>query len=215
MPLDTQDEGAVRRLDRFREPVELCSARRAKPVTELTNGLVVVARDRVQLRSRRARHERARLELDRVVHAVEASDHPPVRVATLLVREALDESAPEGHVQDLHAAADAEERQVALHGRSDHGDLESVPLGVGALRRRIALGAVGRGVHVGAADRQQAVEPLEDRGGMSGIDGQDHRQRPGGLHGGHVAVGDQVGGLAPEGPARFLAHGADPDQRSA
>ena len=71
-----------------------------------------------------------------------------------VVRQVLDERAAAGDVHDLHAAADAEERQVALERARGQRELEGVPLGHGAGRLGMRLGAVGGRVQVGPAGQQ-------------------------------------------------------------
>ena len=138
----------------------------------------------------------------------------------------LVEVSAEGHVEDLHSAADAQVRHAALDRSAGQRDLEVIALTVGRLDARLGLLAVAARVEVGAADQEQAVDAVEQRLGdphRSGpgrarplahgprVDGQKHGSGAGRLDRLHVGVRDEMRGLVPEGPARPLADGADAD----
>ena len=79
-----------------------------------------------------------------------------------LVRHVLQQRATEGHVHHLHPAADPQDRKVDLECPANERDLGVVALWHGALLGLIVrLGAVGRGVDVDAAGKDQRVEPRE------------------------------------------------------
>ena len=73
-------------------------------------------------------------------------------------RQILDQRAALRDVHHLHAAADSEERDVALDRPPRERDLEVVALGDGVHRLRRALLAVEARVDIGAAGEQQAVD---------------------------------------------------------
>jgi hypothetical protein len=66
----------------------------------------------------------------------------------------------------LHAAADAEHRQVELRRDPRQGELPLVAVRPGLLRRRVRLGVVAVGLDVGSSRDDQAVDPGEHRGGQ-------------------------------------------------
>ena len=76
-------------------------------------------------------------------------------------RDVLDERAAGGDVQDLRAAADREQRQVAGHRPARQIDLELVAPRLGIVDRRVAILAVEHRIDVAAAGQQQAVELVE------------------------------------------------------
>ena len=77
----------------------------------------------------------------------------------------------QGHVEQLHPAADAEHGHVALERAADERDLSLIPFGHRAFRLRMRLGPKRRRVDIGAAGEDQAVEPVEHLVGMSHQDG--------------------------------------------
>ncbi len=96
----------------------------------------------------------------------------------LRVVEVLDEIAAARDVEDLKAAADAEQRQPPLQRRAAERDLEIVAsaarVGGAGIRGR----AVARRVEVGTAAEQEPVDPVEDRsrvGGSARAGGQQQR----------------------------------------
>ena len=93
-----------------------------------------------------------------------------------LGRDVLHQRAAAGHVQDLNATADGEDRQVTLSGFGDERDLEGVArridFGDGRLRRL----AVALGRHVFAAAQQQAVDA--GQGVDDVMDGSSNRTSP-------------------------------------
>ena len=70
-------------------------------------------------------------------------------------------------VQRLHAAADRQQREVALGGGGEQGELVLVgdAIDVGA-ERGVRQLSVRRRVEVGPAAEDQAVEPVEQRSGV-------------------------------------------------
>ena len=76
-------------------------------------------------------------------------------------RQMLDQRSAAGDVQNLHAAADSKEREVALDRALRQGDLELVALADTMLSLRGALRPIENGVDVGAASEQQRVEKVE------------------------------------------------------
>jgi hypothetical protein len=77
--------------------------------------------------ARRQRGEALSLDLDLMVN--EAAVRAAVDVVLQPVGEMLLEQPAVGDVHHLHAAADAQARQVALGGRADESQLERVALG--------------------------------------------------------------------------------------
>ena len=93
--------------------------------------------------------------------------------------EVLQEAAAAGDVEDLEAAADAEERRVGLKGVLDEGDLDLVTVGV-YLGDAVAAGlAVAGGVEIDAGGDEDAVVRRE---GIDALEG-------GGVEGDGFATG--------------------------
>ncbi len=66
-------------------------------------------------------------------------------------------------VQQLHAAADPEDRKLAAVGGADQRHLERVDARLGRPELGVRLGAVGARLHVGTAGQAHAVDPVEQR----------------------------------------------------
>ena len=64
-----------------------------------------------------------------MVGAVEGAEHAAVLVVAEVLGQMLEQRAAAGDVDQLHAAADPEHRQVALDRRARERDLEGVALG--------------------------------------------------------------------------------------
>ena len=154
------------------------------------------------------------VQADVVVGAVEGARDAPVLVVAVALGQVLQQRAAGGDVHDLHPAADAQQRQVALERAAGERDLEVVALGHRAAGLRVGLLPVGRGVDVGAAGEDQPVEQVEDRVGLvlERLVGRQHERDPAGaLDGVDVGARQQVGLLVPHAPARALERGADAD----
>jgi len=93
----------------------------------------------------------ARGDLDRM-RAVRPR-HRRVHVVADQVRHVLMQAAAHGHVDHLHAAADAEDGQSALQRGGQQGELGGVAIGPYRAGLRMALRAVTRRVEVAAPDR--------------------------------------------------------------
>ena len=162
----------------------------------------------------RAGGERALGEPDVVVGAVEGARDAAVVLVAEVVGQVLLERAAARDVHELHAAADAEQRDVALERAARQCDLERVALGPRALGHRVRLGAVAGGVEVGAAGEDQPVDDVEHLVGVAlglGV-GRDHqREAAGGLDGVDVGAVEEERLGVPDRPARALDRGADAD----
>ena len=138
-----------------------------------------------------------------------------VPVVAHRVREMLDERAAPGHVEDMHTAADRQERQLRVGGRADERHLEPVPPAVGRVRLLVRGGIVQGGVDVGAAGEHDAVEALRQPGHAVGRDrGEDDRRSAGAFHGAGVAKRRQDGLANPIAPVRGLELTGDPNERA-
>ena len=86
----------------------------------------------------------------------------------------LMQAAAEGHVHDLHAAADTEERNLPLDRGLYDGHLKSVAFGVAVLRGGVGL-PVERRVYIDSAGYYDTAEPREERLRAGGGIQLDHR----------------------------------------
>jgi hypothetical protein len=148
-----------------------------------------------------------------VLGAGERADDAPVGRLSVVADEVLVDRPAERDVEQLHSAADAEERHAPLQGAARERQLELVALRIGGLGVLRAGVAVAPRVEVGPADRHQPVDAVEQHLGRTRVHRQQHRHRAARLHRRHVGVGGQMRRLVPESPARALPHGADPDHR--
>ncbi len=78
-----------------------------------------------------------------------------------------------GHGHQLHASADAQHGQPELLCCAERGDLAGVPVGPDAESLLVRVGAVQRRVEVGATGEEQPVERPEHLAGVGGV-GRDH-----------------------------------------
>ena len=155
--------------------------------------------------------QRARLELDSCRYAVEGADSSGGAVARRLVREVLDQRAARGR----RSGAACRGRCRSTAGRAPRPlaimrDLEVVALRVGGLRRRSrARRRRSEGSRSAPPISQQAVDAARgsprERGRSTG---RSTARRPGRLHGGHVAVGDQVSRLVARRPSSLRSRTA-------
>jgi hypothetical protein len=105
------------------------------------------------------------LDRDRVLHRLHVRRAVGHAVAVLL-RQMRDQIAAERDVQDLHAAADAENGEpVASERGAYQGQLEGVALAADVVVRGMRRAAVVVGRDVAAAGQQQTAEPFQHRGG--------------------------------------------------
>ena len=163
------------------------------------------------------RGERSGFQPHVVVCAVEAAGEGPVVLVADLLGDVLLERAAERHVQQLHPAADPENRHVPLDCSLGDRQLRSVALGHGAVRRGMRVGAVRGGIDVVAAGEDQPVDQLEYLIGvlLELLVGGNHQRKPAGaLDRGDVAVRQQRRALIPEAPLRPREARADADDRS-
>ncbi len=161
-----------------------------------------------------------------------------VGVGTEDVGQLLDQLAAQGDVEQLHAAADGQERQVPGQGQVHQIKLQVVAPPIGAAISGIGALTVADGVDIPPTDQDQSVEQghhlLELRGPAGSTPGpvrflrprrvrfrrlpsggrQQQRASAGGLD--HVEIGaGHEGGIALPGPPRGgLAVGGDPDEGS-
>jgi hypothetical protein len=136
---------------------------------------------------------------------------PAVRhVVARVVGQVLVERAAVHHVQELHPAADRQQRQPARLGLAHDRGLEAVHLRPGRPELGVRLGAVHRRVDVGPARDHDAVEARDQlRHHLAGLRRHHHRHAAGAGHGPHVVeVQDHL--LAPRlGMGELLvAHGS-------
>ena len=127
VPEDAEGERMVRQLDRLDHLVADRPARGDQSLAQLVHALMMMRLDHEPLGSRRPGGERARLK----AHLVVAERARRVAMSVRLV-EVLDERASQRHVQDLHAPADAEQRDLAVERPAEQRHLEAVALGPGA-----------------------------------------------------------------------------------
>ena len=216
VPLHAEHPARVRHLDRLDEVVEHAPAARHEPVAEPVDGLVVVRLGAVHELAARPRGERSLGEPDVVVGVVERAEPAPVVAVADVVGQVLDQRPAERDVEQLHAAADAEQRQVALDRPARERDLRRVALGPRPGRAVVRLGAVGGRVEVGAAREDQRVEVVEHLVGLraGARVGRDHQRDPAALLDRvDVRAREQERLALPDRPARVLERRADADDR--
>ena len=188
-----------------------------QPVADRRDALVVVGLGRVALLAGGPRGERARGEDDVVVVAVEGAEVAAVLLVADLVGEVLVQRAAERDVEQLHPAADAEHRHVALDRAAGQRELDLVALGDGAARR-----GWGSAPYIDGSMSAAAGEDRTRRAGRAPrrvLDQRrvrrDHQRQPAGaLDLLDVLEREQRGAPVPGAPLGALERGADPDRRS-
>lgn len=184
--------------------------RHAQPVAEPVDGLVVVVGRFERRRAGDLREQAVGGDLDR--DASELAGRRRVPGVAEDVGQVLVEAAAEVDVEDLHAAADAEERQAAVEGRGDQRELGGVTevadvagLGVGGL-------AVAGRVDVAAARDDEAVEDVH-KGRRRARRRHDDGLPAGLRHAVHIGLREEAGGRVPRGEAGLLDVAGDADDR--
>ena len=138
-------------------------------------------------------------------------------VLAVVVRDVGDEIAAERDVQHLHAAADAEERQVGARDRGPGElELEAVALERDAVVRPMRCAAVARRIDVAAARKNETLDRLQRLRNLPFDRGQHDRDAAGAADGVDV-VARQREALALPGAtvARDADQGASHDRQSA
>ena len=212
MPLDAERVAAIRYLQGLGQVVHHGPAGDLEPVADARNPLVVVRFRRVHELAGAARGQRSLRQADVVVGAVERAGRAAVVVVAEVLGQVLAQAAAEGDVDQLHAAADPQQRQVARQGAAREGHLEPVALGHGVDGLGVTLGVVDGGVDVGAADEHQAVDQVEDLVGPLGqrrVGRQQDGEAAGAVGRVDVVARQQRGGVVPHAPAGALPCGAD------
>ena len=123
--------------------------------------------------------ERPRRQPD-AVQPVDARLRPVPLVADDVGQVLLQRAAGD-HREHLHAAADAEHRQVAVQRRPHQRHLGGVAVRPQPGRLLVRGLAVQRGVQVGAAGEDHGVQPVQDLGVGGGRGRQDHGRGTRGL----------------------------------
>ena len=124
MPLHAEHEPAIGRaggraiqLDRLGQVVQRREAAHAQALPQPVDALVVMGLGGVFELARGARGERALAQAHLVVGAVEGAGHAAMLVVAEALGQMLQQGAAAGDVDQLHAPADAEHRQVPLDRR--------------------------------------------------------------------------------------------------
>ena len=129
------------------------------------------------------------------------------------VREVLDEVTAPHDVEELEAAADGQDRNVALEGGLQERHLGAIATRLRLVRLRVRLCAVRIRPDVGTAGEDDPVEDVEDV-----VDVVVRRRDQNGpaacsLDRGHVVERDERRRQVPRAPARGLRVRRDPDDR--
>ena len=146
VPLHAEREAAAGHLERLGQVVDRGPPGHREPLADPVDALVVVRLGGMARRPGHLGGERPVGEAHVVVRVVEAAEDAPVVAVAEVVGQVLHERPAARHVHQLHAAADAEERQVALERPRDERELEGVALRArcrssrGAARRRRSRG---------------------------------------------------------------------------
>ena len=164
MPLDAETEPGPGIPDRLDGAVGGGGAH-LQTRAEAVDGLVVVRVDAEQVGVREPVQQRAGSDADGVRRRERARGLAVVEGGE--VGQMLVQRAAARHVERLHPAADGEHRQIALGRAGEHRQLVLVAHAVDVgPEQRVRGVAVDAGVDVGPAAEDQAVEAVEQRGGV-------------------------------------------------
>jgi hypothetical protein len=162
VPEHAEREVTLRQLDRLDQAVGLRPAAHLHSVAQLVERLVMVRLHERPLGAHGARRARAGPELHLVV--AERAGRVPLQVDA---HDVLLQRPAERHVEDLHPAADAGQRHIALEPPVRESQLEAVALDARAVRLGVGSRTVARRVDVGAAADQERIDEVEARSGIS------------------------------------------------
>ena len=87
--------------------------------------------------------------------------HTVADIRRALLRKVLPKRAAVSDVHDLNAAADAEHRQVALHGAAQHARVHAVAQSARLPLGGERFGAIARGRHILAAGQDDAIAEVK------------------------------------------------------
>jgi hypothetical protein len=214
MPLHAEGEAVVVELERLGQLVHDRPAGGDEALAESVDALVMVRLRGVEDLARRTMGERALGQAHVVVGVVEGAQRAAVLVMAVALGQVLQQRPAAGDVHELHSAADAEQRDAALHRAACERDLEDVALGHRPARLGVRLRPVGTGVDVGPAGQDQPVDDVEQLVGVivDRLVGRHHDHEPARrLDGADVGPRQQERLLVPDAPACALEHGADAD----
>ncbi len=163
MPLHPGDVGRARPADGLDQPVGHRTGLDLEPVGQVLDGLVVhaVDGDHRPAPRRRCRPGATRGQLDGMGVGVVPLPVPVAAGTRALRGDVLVERPPEGHVEDLDAAADAQHGLGGGDEGVDEGDLVRVALAIALPIGPPRLLAVGARAHVRAALQDEPVEVVD------------------------------------------------------
>ena len=207
MPLDTDEERGGRMDDCFDDAVA-CPSHRDKRLREATDGLVVERIDPQTRPVEEGPDRGVRGDGHLVTDGVggETGFLLAVEKAWAELRwHVLDEGTAENHIDDLDAAADAEDWEVGRSRRSDEVKLELITIVVDAVGRGVDLMlAIARWIDIRSACEEQSVNHAEQARDVVRLWGKDDGNAAGGLDGRSVGL---VEGVAEELSVRLAVSG--------
>ena len=162
MPLDAEHEPVTRVLDRLDRAV-LRPRGRHQALAERLHGLVVEGVDLHRGASERRPQPALRRGLDAMGRDAAVLGLAVLDAVADDVGKMLVQGPAARDVQQLHAAADAEDRKLAAVGGANQRELDRVDPRLGRPELGVGLGAVCARLHVGAAGQAHAVDAVEQR----------------------------------------------------
>lgn len=154
------------------------------------------------------------IDFDVVERRVVESSGASSMFAEAYVRKMLVQCAARGHIENLHATADAEHGKVPLQSGPGQGQFEGVAPGLSGLGAGVGRRAIRRGHDIHPSDQQQPVDAVKYEFGLVddvGIRDQPQRYSAGRMDFAKVGCWDDRSFLAPESPTRGFERGAHAD----
>src|SRR5215213_812969 len=185
----------LRRLDQF----VFSPPSRHQPSPQAVDGLVMERVDGDASAPERLCGAAARLEPHLVRPRLACAPRIVRNRTRTLGRQVLEQGTAEADIDELDAAANAQDRQGPLARRGEEPELEQVPLAARRIQMRRGLGAIQPGVDVLATGQHHAVDPIERALDECGVE--QGRQNDGNAaspeHGAHVGPVDPgpLGGI--------------------
>ena len=181
VPLNGEAPGVRIMLDCLDDAV-FCPGDRPQAAADFSNGLVVPGLDD-DIHDTEGGGEPARALDGRVVLGWKPLGATVGDRVLERVRDMNVEITPAGHVEDLHAATDAQDGSIlALEDGANQLEFEGVALAADGVQRLVRLASIGFRVEVAAAREDEAVDEIEIMSGIWVARGQDYRDSAGAPH---------------------------------
>ena len=161
VPLHAKHKTSIGHLDRLGQTIHRRGAADLKTLAQPVYALMMVGLGGVVGLSGCVCGKRSCDQLDIVVGTIEGAWNTQMFVMSKALWQVLQQRAPKGHVDQLHATTDAEYRQFALDRGAYQRDLEAITLWDSVERLCMRLCPIACRVDVRTAGHHEPVEQVE------------------------------------------------------